>query len=274
MSRLRMPALACACALALTAVPTAAEETKSAAKKTDQVEAILQALGSEVQVPETTNIVDVPLFELLQDISKRYKLTFIVNEDSFRQAGVENIREARPRLAATQLRGLSGHQFLRVILDSMGATYLVRNNAVEIVSTAYAAKVTKASASQNESGQTQLDEPLVSAVFKEVPLGEAVAKIAETYDLTALVSPQAGDARTGPVSARLLNVPADRALELLALQADLRLVKKGNAYLLTSQNHAAGLAEERLEKERQKIELERLREAPVFPPPAPPRPEK
>ena len=71
----------------------------------------------------------------------------------------------------------------------------------------------------------------MSVIFKEKPLNEAVAKIAEMYDLTITVSPQVGDAKTGFVNARILNQPADKAIELLALQCDLRVVRRGTAYI-------------------------------------------
>ena len=114
----------------------------------------------------------------------------------------------------------------------------------------------------------------MSAFFKEKPLNEAVAKIAEMYDLTVIVSPQSGDARTGFVTARLLNVPADKALELLAaLQCDLRASCSAAeaAFLITSRDHANELFDENMGRERQKIELQKLREAPAKPP-APPAP--
>src|SRR5207244_205306 len=120
---------------------------------------------------------------------------------------------------------------LNVILESMGTTYLVKNNSIEIVPIAHAAKATKSATSEGEDGSVQLNEPLVSVVFKEKPLNEAVAKIAEMYDLTVIVSPQAGDAKTGFVTVRMLNTPADKALELLALQCDLRVVRRGAAFL-------------------------------------------
>ena len=107
----------------------------------------------------------------------------------------------------------------------------------------------------------------MSAVIKEKPLNEAVALLAERYDLTVVVSPQAGDAKTGFVTARILNVPAADALELLAVQSDLRVVRKGTAFLITSRDHANELFGEKMEKERQKIELDKFRAAP------PPRPQ-
>jgi hypothetical protein len=238
----------------------------------DWAATILSTLENEVNLGDK-NINEIPLFELLQDLSKRHGLTFVINENSFKAAGQQNIKEEKPNITATQLRGLHLHQFLRVVLDSTGATYLIKDSTIEIVSIAHAAKVTKAAVSQEEDGRVRLNEPLVSAVYKEKPLNEVVAEIAKMYDLTAVVSPQAGDARTGFVTARLLNVPADKALELLALQCDLRVVRRGTTFLITGKDHANELFDEGLEKERRKIELQKLREAkPPIPPAAPEKP--
>lgn len=273
MSRSWMPALACACALTLTAARSLADEPKPAPGKGDQVEANLAILAhQEFPHKEGANVGDIPIFELLQDVSKRYNLTFVVNTEAFKAAGLQNFIEEKPRLAATQLRGMTVRQFLNAALDGLGATYLVRNNSIEIVPVEHAAKVTKGTTTQNDDGRPRLSQPLVSHVVQEKPLNETVAHIAKLYDLTVVVSPQAGDARIGFVSARLLNVPADRALELLALQADLRVVRRGAAFLITSKDHANEIFGEELEKERQKIESSKLRKEaakPAAPPPAP-----
>lgn len=271
--------LVAVCGLALTAAPAFAADVKPAAKKkADPTERILDALSQEFALKEGVNVNETPLFELLQYVGKLYDLPVVVNEESFKTEGQPNIKEEKPRFAATDLRGLTIHQFLTVALDSHGATYLVKNGTIEIVPTSHAARVTKSGVSQEETGRARLNEPLVSAIFKEKPLNEAVAKIAEMYDLTVIVSPQVGDAKTGFVTARLLNLPADKALELLALQCDLRVVRRGAAFLLTSKDHANELFNEKLDKERQKIEVQKLREAPAKPPappevpPAPPAP--
>jgi hypothetical protein len=263
MTRFSLPALACACALTLAATPAPADELKAAPEKSDPVGGILTALEREVQLKDGSNINDIPLFEILMELSKKHNLTFVINEESFKPVGRPAIREERPNLATTQVRGLHLHQFLRIVLDGMGATYLVRNNTIEIVPVEFAAKVTKSALlpGDGEGACPRLAEPLVSAIFKEKPLNEAVAQIAQTFDLTATVSPRAGEARKEPVSARLLNVPADKALELLALQADLRLVRRGNALLITSKDQANEILEEELNKQRQQVELKRLRGA-------------
>ena len=239
----------------------------------DPAATILVTLENEVNLGDK-NINEIPLFELIQDLSKRYALTFVIDETAFRQAGQPNVKEEKPKIAATQLRGLTLHQFLNVTLDGMGATYLIKGATVEIVPVQHAAKVTKAALEPaTDDGPARLKERLVSAIYKEKPLNEVVAKIAEAYDLTVVVSPQTGDARTGFVTARLLNVPADKALELLALQCDLRVVRRGATFLITSKDHANELFDEGLEKERKKIELQKFRAAkPAIPPAAPEKP--
>lgn len=276
MSRFWM--LACACAaLALTAAPAPADNPAppKPAAKADPTEILLTILEQNaVQIGEATRINEIPLFELLNDISKKHAFNITINEAAFKQAGLPDIKEAKLNITATQLRNLTLQQFFRVALDGMGATYLVRNGSLEIVPIRHAAKVTKSAVSEDEDGGVRLNEPLVSAVFKEKPLNEAVAKLAEMYDLTVTVAPQAGDAKTGFVNARILNQPADKAIELLALQCDLRVVRSGTAYMLTSRDHANELFGEKLDKERQLIEVEQLRKGIVKPvPPPEPKPE-
>ena len=272
MSRFWLLVLACACGSALIASSAFADDVKPA-KKADPTEVLLATLEQEIQLKEGSIINETPLFEMLQYISRRYQLAFVIDEVSFKQFGQPNIKEEKANIASTQLRGLTIRQFLTVTLESMNATYLVKGNTIEIVPLQRAAKVTKTGLSTEQGDRVRLNEPLVSAIFKEKPLNEAVAKIAEMYDLTVVVSPQAGDAKTGFVTARILNAPADKALELLALQCDLRVVRRGAAFLITSRDHANELFGEKLDRERQLIEVQKLREAPAKPP-APPAPEK
>ena len=238
-----------------------------AVQQADALAALLDKLhGEDVEFPQA-NLNEVPLIELIQHLAKRYELTFSINEESFKAEGLNSIRDAVPGVSMTQVRGLTIHQFLTTVLHSTGGTYIVKGKTIEIVAPGRAARRTRSSVTVAEDGRAALKEPLVSAVFKEKPLNEAVASLAERYDLTAIVSPQAGDARTGFITARFLNIPADRALELVALQADLRVVRKGAAFLITSREHADALFTEQMERERAKIELDKFRQM------LPPRPE-
>lgn len=266
------------CALGvLIAAPAPAEDRKPVevkpAKKTDPTERILDALAQTVALPDNTKVGEWQLSELLQALGKRHEVNFVLNELSFKTDRGDSFAIGEQKTSAAA--GTSLHQFLGAALESLNATYLVRNGAIEIVPVAHAAMIAKAKAKVDPiEGRPRLEEPLVSAIIKEKPLNEAVAKIAEMYDLSVVVGPQAADAKTGFVTARLLNVPADKALELLTLQCDLRIVRRGAAYYITSKDHATELFNEKLDKERQKIEVQKLKEAPALPPIPPAPPEK
>ncbi len=95
-----------------------------------QLKSIIE--DSEVQLKEGSNINEIPLFELLSELSKKHNITFIIMEEYFKADGVPSIREEKPRLASTQLRGLKLGNFLDIVLASMNATYVVRPEYVEI----------------------------------------------------------------------------------------------------------------------------------------------
>lgn len=262
-----------AAALAFTAGPAAAQPTepvKTKAAPDETLADLLDKLHKQEVNLQGTNLNDTPLEELLTKLSKLYDVTFVIMKDL--ELVQPDIRTKRPNIAATELRGLTLHQFLTTVLGNMGATYLVKGKMIEIVTPTYAAKATGAALAGHEN-IVELAQPLVSAVIREKPFNEAAALIAERYNLTVIVAPQSGDGRMGFVSARLLNVPADKALDLLAVQCDLRVVREGNAFLITSRDHANDLFNEKLERERQLIELQKFREAPL-PRPEPPPPPK
>ena len=86
--------------------------------------------GDEVLIQG--NINEIPLFELLQQLSKKHLVTFVVMEEFFRAEGVQDIKTKTANLTATQLRGMKLGTFLDVVLLSMNATYIVRPDYIEI----------------------------------------------------------------------------------------------------------------------------------------------
>jgi hypothetical protein len=202
--------------LVLAAGPMAAADPP----KPGTTEHTLAALREPVDIDRVN---ERTLSELLEQLTAKHDITFMIREWAFTAAGTQGLQEQRPRVVISRFKGMALHRFLTMILDGMGATYLVRKDHVEIVPIMTAAKETKNlyTEEQGDGTNVRLREPLVAVSYKEKPLNEALADLAEEYDLTVVVGPQAGDARMGFVTARLLNVPADRAVELLALQADL-----------------------------------------------------
>ncbi len=252
--------MALAAGLALASTATA--QNPPAAKKADPTAEMLSNLRAPIQ---RDVLKEMSLNELAQFVSRNLEVTVLVNAQAFRTVGQDNPGEMT--LKPIQIRGTPLNTILNHALAAHDATFLVRKGHIEIVPVVFAAKETKNLADPNgDMGGGGLKEPLVSVIFKEKPLNEAVAELAEEFDLNVVVSPQSADAKTGFVNARLLNVPADKALELLAVQCDLRVIRKGNAFLITSRDHANEMFAEKLERERAKIELEKFR---LSPPPKP-----
>lgn len=248
--------------LGLMATSPAPADDPPAKPKPGTTEHLLAALRQPVTPPE--NLPEVILPDLLQHLEKQFEIRFVVDTLSFRNAGEQNILESKPAEsidAASRLKNLPLHRFLTFVLEHRRGTYLVRRGYIEILSQAAAEEETL-------TGDFRFDEPrpkwpLVSAIYKEKPLNEVLADLAEEFDLNVIVAPQVRDAKAAFVSARLLNVPAERAIELIALQADLRVIHKGPAFFVTSRDHANELFDEQMEREKRKLELEKLKPPPI-----------
>ena len=96
-------------ALALLAMPK--QRRGQAAPKPGIVVGTDPSTGREVQLKEGENLNVKPLMELLDDLSKKYQITFLVMEDFLKADGVDP-QTAKPKLNATQLRGLKLGNFL------------------------------------------------------------------------------------------------------------------------------------------------------------------
>jgi hypothetical protein len=248
---------ACVCVLIF-----AAGTATAADKKPDPLVELLAKLKEPVRIQ--TELDALPFRDIVQQLEKDHGLKIVVLEDKFRAAGEAAILDKKPALKQ-RVAGLRLGKALDMTLASMEGAFLVRKDYIEIMPQNSAALETTA---VNTPG------PLVSAVFKEKPLNEAVSELAEDHDATIVVAPQTGDARMAFVNARLLNVPLQTALELLAVQTDLRVVKRKNAFLITTTDAANGLRDEEMQKERVRAEVRLLRAGKLPGPPTPPEPPK
>lgn len=120
---------------------------------------------TEVQLKEGANINEIPLFELLQFLSKQHNVSFVVMEEYFKAEGQMNIKEEKAKIAATALRGLKMGNFLDIVLVSMNATFIVRPDYIEIT-----------------TFQRRLEEK-VTRVF---PVADLVVPIAQSFNQQAL----------------------------------------------------------------------------------------
>lgn len=76
------------------------------------------------------NLNDMSLIDLLTFISKKTGVTFVIMDEYFTEA--MGIKEKKPNVSSTRLNGLKLGTFLDLVLASLGATFIVRPDYVEI----------------------------------------------------------------------------------------------------------------------------------------------
>jgi hypothetical protein len=192
------------------------------------------------------DLTQTSLSELLGIMAKKYEINFVVRNEAFREAGEANIADKKPHLWIARLDGLPLHQFLTLVLTSMGAVPMVRNDYIEILPREAVLKEVGLVEAINEAtlagdpeavnrAQARLALPLVNVVVEDKPLPAVLAEVARVYDLNIVIDARLQkDIRGVVLTERLLNVPADTALELLAGQAGLTVTRKGNTFRVSA----------------------------------------
>lgn len=187
-----------------------------------------------------------PFKEVLGDLATRFKIAFVVNKTAF--SSDTNLDDAKAdRLSAQRMEGLPLSTFLDVYFRGLSVehvTYMVRRDHIEITTRQAAQKeagllegVDEAKAGGDAMelvrAKARLNLPLVCVAVENKPLSAVLADLSRVYGLNVVIEPGAREPLKVPMTERLLNVPADTALELLAGQAGLSVVRKGNTFRIT-----------------------------------------
>ena len=260
---MRRALLAVVLAGGLVAVPGSARPQDDGAKKAEKTPEAAGPLGAKgivdllhtQRVTYPRDLTDSPLMLVLGELGRQYNVTFVIDNTAFE--GTPNVAELKAgALSTSRLEGLTLGRFLDIYLralplgagDDEGnsrATYLVRNWGIEITSVQKARTEAglfeaieladdSADGGATARAKARLLLPLVSVVTDNTSVAEVVRKLAGVYGLNVVFDKNVRDAAAQTmVSERLLNVPADTALELLAGQADLQVVRKGNTFRIT-----------------------------------------
>ena len=197
-----------------------------------------------------------PFKEVLEDVAKRYNITFVVNTSAFGdKANSIGIAKAE-KLSVTKIDGMLLTTFFDVYFRALSVenvTYLVRADHIEITTRDAAQKEAGLMEAMDEAkalgepsevirAKARLSLPLVCVAVKDRPLSAVLNDLSNVYGLNIVVEPGGGGAREilkTPLTERLLNVPVDTALELLAGQAGLNVVRRGNTFRITSNGPGA-----------------------------------
>jgi hypothetical protein len=194
------------------------------------------------------------LEQALEYLTDRYELNFVTNERAFEdeaeEANNERVLDFQiatkpiPRMFKVTLE-----QVLRKILSRVPAqfeaTYLIRDNIIEIT--------TRKAAAKEVLGNADLPlPPLVTKKIDKRLLSEALEDVSKATGVSVVLDVGVTEAAKRAVSANLMNVPIDTAVKLLADMADLGAIRLDNAIYVTTRDKAKVLRKEKPEGARKK----------------------
>lgn len=214
-------------------------------KYADTAEVIVERLHTGIWWYEK-DLRTTPFPEVMEDFSRRHRIRVFINREAFPYEE-DHWRPKASVLATDQMDGIVNARFLSNYLQALpvkGLTYLVRDDHIEITTEEVAEReaglrsaVQQARMSRDSSRDAEIrqrrDLPLVSVASKSIPLSLILDGLTRAYGLAISIDdklPQ--EVREMPISLRLLNVPADIALELIAEQARLHVQRKDRWFIL------------------------------------------
>jgi hypothetical protein len=186
------------------------------------------------------------LSEALEDLGKKYDLSFEINERAFVHEGIKDVgktevadRDPIPAMNAPLETVLK--KILARIPVTSGATYLIRRDQIEITTEIFF---------HNEfwgEDHTGPFLPLATADLKKTSLQKALDQLAERAGYNIVLDGSVGENAKASVTARFADLPLDTAVRLLADMTDLQAVQVENSLYVTTKEKAPNL-----EKEQQK----------------------
>jgi hypothetical protein len=170
------------------------------------------------------------------DKNPSLKATILIDVEFFKREKGDFDPERVQIKFQNKLVGVSLRTVLQLICEQNDAGFVVRKDFIEILPA--------------ETLRKELNYPqgtvrdfcsLVVCNCEKIPLEKALNDLAKLHNRTVVLSPQAEKELSQPISARLINVPFDVAVESLADMAGLKLVRKSNVLLVTTKKQAAEL---------------------------------
>jgi hypothetical protein len=216
------------------------------AEETPRGQELRRLLAQPVKFPGIDDSKET-LADALEQIGRRYNLSFNINEHAFEKAHIKDVQKleicARQPLSEmhTRLGTVLKKALSRV---SPSATYIIRDDHIEIT-TVHA--IRKEFFADRPHGPFS---PLVAGNFDKVPLEAALKELAHSGNI--VLDARAAKEGQTPVTADLVNVPLDTAVRMLADMAGLKIVPLDNALYVTSKDNARLLMEE-----QEKLRLKR-----------------
>jgi hypothetical protein len=223
-------------------------------------------IAAKLNQPFSINqeIPGVPLKEVLDVLSDKYGLTFIVDVQSFETAtGNRNVEETNVRLP--KMPGVTLHAVLRHLLAQVQGTFIVRGDHLEVAHLDQA-RLEAYGNTPRPVGQRSA-QPLVNVACEQRPLDAVLTDVARQAGRNVVLDARVTGREKLVVTAVLLNAPTDTAVRVLAELANLKSVQLDNVFFVTTRELAAELQAE----QDKRAETQSREPAGKTPPPAVPK---
>jgi len=226
-----MTRTACAAVVLLAATPTLASGPPELAAK----------LSKSISLKDP---IDATLDLALTELADLHGLAgkILIDVPAFKAAGIEDVKAANVKL--DKLTDVKLGTVVGALLKQVEGTCLVRDTHI-IVTTRAARRAELGERDDDAEAAIRDAVPLVRMTFTDTPLRKALEELATRFDRTILIAPQAAEKADTAVTAKLVNVPLDHAVELLADMSDLAIVKKGNVLYVTTTERADKIKSQR-----------------------------
>jgi hypothetical protein len=232
---------------------------------------LASSLDTPVTIKEKENTLGLLLTDLADQVSDgrdaKKKVTISVQLPEFAQdAGGRFELEVYQVRFATPLQDIPLRDALALICEQLPGVggFVVRKGYIEIVSCDRLRKELN-----HPYGLNHEFSRLVVRMYENVTVETALKHLGEKYNRTIALSGLAAKQLNATISARLINVPFETAVETLADMVDLKVVRKKNVLMVTTREQAAELAaeeEQRLNAEKKYFQEHPQKHMPVSSP--------
>ncbi len=170
---------------------------------------------------------------------------FQYNEAAFRADGEGDKSPAGHLFGKFEGGEMSVEAYLRTLLGRVelgsGAVFLLRHGHIEITTENAVRRELRLPAVVRQEGRPleRLPPLLPYMKFTDESLEDACAEIAEKAGVSVVIDPRVKEKAATKVPCRLINIPLDTAVELVADMAGLAVARKANAYYVTTPENAA-----------------------------------
>ncbi|MHB1425478.1 MAG: sigma-70 family RNA polymerase sigma factor [Gemmataceae bacterium] len=189
------------------------------------------------------------LSDALAMLSRRYNLTFDINEKAFEMEQLPNVgqtlivqKDPLPPMRTTLSTVL--HKILRRVPAPSGVTYLIRRDLIEITTGTFVVKELRIRPSPDVPEGLLPFPPLVWEASEDKLLAQILPRLAEISGQNVIADPSAGEKLKTKITVQFRNVPIDTAVRLLANMAGLSVVRIDNVFYVTTAEKAKELREE------------------------------